>query len=83
MTLSQIEEAIEAEVARRLAEAIATASPVPVVYTVDETSEKLRVSRSTVYKMLADGELVASRVTRRVLIPATEVARVLELRVAA
>lgn len=82
MAMPQIEEAIEAEIARRLAEAMTTASPVPVVYTVDEAAECLRVSRSTVYKMLSDGELVASRVTRRVLIPATEVARVLDLRVA-
>lgn len=81
--MSDLEQAVEAEVARRVAEALESASVVPKVFTVDETAEKLRVSRSTVYKMIADGELVPSRVSRRVLIPATEVARVLDLRVSA
>lgn len=73
--MTDLEQAIEAEVERRLAE---RAQPdAPVVYTVDEAAAKLRVSRSTVYKMLADGELTPTRVSRRVLIPGSEVERLL------
>lgn len=79
-TTSTLEQAVEAEVARRVAEALESAATVPTVYTVDEAVEKMRVSRSTIYKMINDGELVPSRVSRRVLIPATEVARALALR---
>lgn len=75
-----IETAVEAEVQRRLAEALNAAALVPTVFTVNEAAEKLRVSRSTVYQLIADGELVPSRVSRKVLIPASEVARLLALR---
>jgi excisionase family DNA binding protein len=75
-----IDEAIEAEVKRRVAAALESASEVPTVFTVDEAAAALKVSRSTVYLMIRDGEIVPSRMTRRVLIPSAEVARVLDVR---
>jgi excisionase family DNA binding protein len=72
-----VAEAIEAEVRRRVSDALEERAHVPVVFTVDETAEKLKVSRSTVYKMIADGELTRAAVRAKVLIPASEVARVL------
>jgi excisionase family DNA binding protein len=79
MTTS-IEAAIEAEVQRRVAEALAEQSSTPIVRTVAEACGDLRVSRSTLYGMIRDGEITPSRMTRRILIPASEIARVLAAR---
>ncbi|BBY99479.1 helix-turn-helix domain-containing protein [Mycolicibacterium fallax] len=73
--MTELEKAIEDEVQRRLAERAQPAAP--TVYTVDEAAAVLRVSRSTVYKMIGDGELTPTRVSRRVLIPGSEVERLL------
>lgn len=75
--MTSLEQAIEAEVARRLEKRLEEQQQMPRVFTVSETASKLRVSRSTVYKMLADGDLRRAPITRRALIPAAEVARVL------
>ncbi len=75
--MGNLESAIEAEVASRVAAELAKVSAVPAVFTVPEAAEKMKVSRSTVYEMLKAGEIQRSPVKRRVLIPASEVARVL------
>jgi excisionase family DNA binding protein len=76
--MTNIEQAIEEEVQRRVDAALE--APLPKVLTVPEACTQLRVSKSTLYAMIRDGELVPSRLTRRVLIPATEIARVLDVR---
>ena len=79
--MTTIEEAVEAEVRRRVAEALAERVPdVPKVLTVDEACDALRISRSTLYGMVRDGEIAVSKLTRRVLIPASEISRVLDVR---
>ncbi|UBV15001.1 helix-turn-helix domain-containing protein [Mycolicibacterium fortuitum] len=70
-----LEQAIEEEVARRVAERLAETDVAPRVYTVNEAAAAMHVSRSTVYKMLADGEIQKAPLTRRVLIPADQVSR--------
>lgn len=74
-----LEAAIEAEVQRRVAEALGRNS-VPKVFTVNEAAEKIRVSRTTVYDMIRAGELTPTANPRKVLIPAAEIERVLSLR---
>ena len=81
--MTTIEEAVEAEVRRRVAEALAehtAVPPVPKVLTVDESCGALRVSRSTLYGMIRSGEITPSKLTRRILIPASEISRVLDIR---
>ncbi|SHZ79953.1 DNA binding domain, excisionase family [Mycobacteroides abscessus subsp. abscessus] len=81
--MTTLEQAIEDEVQRRVAAALETAATVPVVYTVSEAARVLKVGRSTVYEMIRARELTPSAHPRKVLIPASEVARVLGLRDAA
>lgn len=73
-----IEQAIEEEVRRRVDAALE--APLPKVLTVPEACSQLRVSKSTLYGMIRSGEIAPSKLTRRVLIPATEIARVLDIR---
>lgn len=72
--MTDLEKAIEAEVERRVAEALRTRS-LPQTLTVEEAAKALRVGRSTVYAMIRSGELHPARNPRRVLIPASEVER--------
>lgn len=74
-TLTAVEAAIEAEVERRLK--AQAAEQVPIVYTVEEAMGLMKVSRSTVYKLISDGVLKTAAVPRRTLIPASEIQRVL------
>lgn len=74
-TIAAVEAAIEQEVERRLKEK--AAASVPIVYTVEEAMGLLKVSRSTVYKLISDGVLRTAAVPRRTLIPASEIQRVL------
>jgi len=46
--------------------------------TVGEAAGALGVSRTTIYRLIADGHLRASRVLRRKLIPVGELQRFLE-----
>ena len=81
--MSTIEQVIEEEVRRRVAEALELASAVPTVYTVSEAANVLKIGRSTLYQMLKAGEISQTAHPRKVLIPASEVARVLSMRSAA
>jgi len=54
----------------------APAAPRPLL-TVDETAERLRVSRAMIYQSLKDGRIKSVRIGRRRLIPATEVERLI------
>lgn len=74
-TLTAVEAVIEQEVERRLKEK--AADQVPIVYTVAEAMALMKVSRSTVYKLISDGVLRTASVPRRTLIPASEITRVL------
>ncbi len=74
-TIAAVEAAIEQEVQRRLKEK--AAEQVPIVYTVEEAMGLMKVSRSTVYKLISDGVLKTAGISRRTLIPASEIQRVL------
>lgn len=53
------------------------ASAPPKLYTMEETAEVLRVSREYLYRMRKNGQLVAVRFGRRVLVESTEIDRVI------
>ena len=74
--MTSLEQAVEEEVERRVAARLEELNAVrPRVLTVDEAAKELRLSRSTVYKMITEGELVTANNPRRVLIPQSEVDR--------
>ena len=50
----------------------------PLVLTIDEAAEWLRVSRSTIYHLLATGELVAVKIGRSTRIPTSSLERFIE-----
>lgn len=75
--MTALEQAIEQEVQRRVAAEWDKRLGPAVVYTVDEAAEKLHVSRRTVYSMISAGELKKTAHPRKVLVPASEIARVL------
>lgn len=49
----------------------------PLLYTMEEAAEILRVSREYLYRMRKNGQLVAVRFGRRVLVESTEIERVI------
>lgn len=49
----------------------------PVLYTMEEAAEILRVSREYLYRMRQRGELVAVKFGRRTLVEAAEIDRVI------
>jgi excisionase family DNA binding protein len=49
----------------------------PLLYTMEETAEVLRVSREYLYRMRKNGELVVVKFGRRTLVEATEIDRVI------
>ena len=75
--MESLEQVVEAEVQKRDAEALEKVAGVPSVFTVPEACAAMRVSRSTLYKMIAAGEVARTPAKRRVLIPAAEVSRFL------
>lgn len=75
--MESLEQVVEAEVQKRVAAALEKAAAVPTVFTVPEACAAMRVSRSTLYKMIEEGEVARTPAKRRVLIPASEVARFL------
>lgn len=48
--------------------------PAPVLYTVPETTARLRISRAKVHQLLASGELDSITIGRRRLVPDTALA---------
>ena len=52
-----------------------------LLLTVDETAEALAVSRSTIYRLLKSGDLVATRIGTTVRIPESSVRRFVDTRI--
>ncbi len=48
--------------------------------TVNEAAAALRVSRATLYRMHADSEIAFCKLRKRTVVPATEVVRILAIR---
>ena len=46
--------------------------------TLGRAAEELQVSRDTIRRLAASGQLKIVRIARRVLVPATEIARIVE-----
>lgn len=55
-----------------------TCDTTPLVFTIAETAAKLRVHRSTIYRLIHSGDLRAIRVGQSLRIPARELERLLE-----
>ncbi|MFV8172493.1 MULTISPECIES: helix-turn-helix domain-containing protein [Mycolicibacterium] len=53
------------------------AAAVPLLYTMEEAADRLRVSREYLYRMRKNGDLVVVRFGRRILVEATEIDRVI------
>ena len=51
-----------------------------LLFTVGEVAESLAVSRSTIYRLLRSGDLVATRIGTATRIPASSVGRFVEAR---
>lgn len=72
----------EAIAALLAAAAVAPAAPESsapeTVLTVPETAERLKISRSLVYKAISDGTLRSVRIGKRRLIPVSEVQRLID-----
>lgn len=76
---------LNAQLAETLAAllASATAKPAPpppteTVLTVEEAAERLKISKSLVYKAIADGQIKSLLIGRRRLVPASEIQRLIE-----
>ena len=52
-----------------------------LLLTVDETAEALTVSRSTIYRLLKSGDLVATRIGTAVRIPESSLRRFVDARI--
>ena len=52
-----------------------------LLLTVDETAEALAVSRSTIYRLLKSGDLVATRIGTAVRIPESSLRRFVDARI--
>ena len=52
-----------------------------LLLTVDETAEALAVSRSTIYRLLKSGDLVATRIGTAVRIPESSLRRFVDTRI--
>ena len=52
-----------------------------LLLTVDETAEALALSRSTIYRLLRSGDLVATRIGTAVRIPESSVRRFVDTRI--
>ena len=50
----------------------------PLSYTIRSAAAATGISRAVLYKLVADGELLAARFGRRVIIPRRELERLLE-----
>lgn len=53
------------------------AATTPLLYTMEETANLLRVTREYLYRMRKNGDLVVARFGRRILVEATEIDRVI------
>lgn len=53
------------------------AAPVPLLYTMEEAADILRVSREYLYRMRQRGQLTVVKFGRRTLVEATEIDRVI------
>ncbi|SKM40154.1 DNA binding domain, excisionase family [Mycobacteroides abscessus subsp. abscessus] len=49
----------------------------PLLYTMEEAADRLRVSREYLYRMRKNGDLIVVRFGRRVLVESTEIERVI------
>lgn len=49
----------------------------PLLYTMEETAERLRVSREYLYRMRKNGDLIVVKFGRRTLVEAAEIDRVI------
>lgn len=68
-------------VAALLAAVATTAEPAKApetVLSIEEVAERLKVSRSLVYRAIGDGKLKSIRIGKRRLIPASEVQRLID-----
>jgi excisionase family DNA binding protein len=63
---------------RRAAEINKQQGSEPWAFTVPQFTERMNVSRATFYRLLADGKLNAIKLGGRTLIPASEIARLLQ-----
>lgn len=55
----------------------AAQSTPPVLYTMEEAADLLRVSREYLYRMRKNGDLIVVKFGRRTLVEATEIDRVI------
>jgi len=74
---TQLAEAIAAMLSATAAAAVPAAAS-ETVLTIDEVAERLKISRSLVYRAIGDGKLRSIRIGKRRLVPASEIARLIE-----
>ncbi|MDQ1247501.1 MAG: hypothetical protein QG597_1871 [Actinomycetota bacterium] len=74
---TRLAEAIAALVSAAAATATSPAVP-ETVLTVDEVADRLKISKSLVYKSISDGQMRSIKIGKRRLIPASEVQRLIK-----
>jgi len=73
---AQLAEAIAALLAATSA-AVVTPPPPETVLTVEEAAERLKVSKTLLYRAIGDGEIRSIRIGKRRLIPSSEITRLI------
>lgn len=58
-----------------------TAMDQPLLYTLEQVADQLHVGRTTVFKLLRDGDLPSMTIGRRRLVPAAGLVRYIERQV--
>jgi excisionase family DNA binding protein len=77
---------LNAQLAEALAALLAAAAAKPTppparpetVLSIEEVAERLKVSKSLIYKAIADGQMRSIKIGKRRLVPASEVQRLIE-----
>ena len=75
---TQLADALAALLAATANAAAGPAAAPETVLTVEEVGERLKISKSLVYKAINDGKLKSIRIGKRRLVPASEVQRLIE-----